>query len=147
MIYTELTKKALKLCFEAHKNQTDKSGMPYVFHPFHLAEQMDDEASVCVALLHDVVEDTDFTVDDLRAQGFPPEVTDAVAMMTHDDSEAYLDYVKRLKSNPVARRVKLADLTHNSDLSRLDYVDRYALERVEKYRRAIRLLSDQTDDF
>ena len=59
MIYTDLTKKALKFCFEAHKNQYDKSGMPYVFHPFHLAEQMTTEETTVVALLHDVVEDTD----------------------------------------------------------------------------------------
>ncbi len=70
MIYTELTKKALRLCFEAHKDQLDKSGLPYVFHPFHLAEQMDAEETVCVALLHDVVEDTDYTLEDLIAMGF-----------------------------------------------------------------------------
>ena len=70
MIYTEMTKKALKLCFEAHKEQIDKSGMPYVFHPFHLAEQMQDEETTIVALLHDVIEDTDYTLDDLRKMGF-----------------------------------------------------------------------------
>ena len=67
MIYTPITKKALKLCFEAHKEQVDKSGMPYVFHPFHLAEQMKTEETTVVALLHDLVEDTDYTVDDLRS--------------------------------------------------------------------------------
>ena len=91
MLYTELTKKALKISFEAHKNQLDKSGMPYVFHPFHLAEQMDDEYSTCVALLHDVVEDTGITLEDLKAQGFPEEVTDAVALMTHDDGTPYFE--------------------------------------------------------
>ena len=70
MIYTGLTKKALKLCFEAHKEQVDKSGMPYVFHPFHLAEQMTDEATTVVALLHDVVEDTDITFEELKKQGY-----------------------------------------------------------------------------
>ena len=69
MIYSDLTKKSLKISFNAHKNQVDKSGMPYVFHPFHLAEQMDDEYSVCVALLHDVVEDTDITIEDLNIKG------------------------------------------------------------------------------
>ena len=77
MIYTPLTKKALKLCFEVHKNQTDKSGMPYVFHPFHLAEQMKDEYTVCTALLHDVVEDSHVTPEDLRNYGFPDEVVNA----------------------------------------------------------------------
>lgn len=140
MIYTELTKKALRLCFEAHKDQLDKSGLPYVFHPFHLAEQMDTEETVCVALLHDVVEDTDYTLEDLIAMGFPKPVTDALALMTHDENVPYLDYVSKLKDNPVARQVKLADLKHNSDLTRLDRVDEKALERVEKYRKAMELL-------
>ena len=142
MIYTEQTKKALKLCFQAHRDQVDKSGMPYVFHPFHLAEQMTDEATTVTALLHDVVEDTDFTLNDLRAMGFPAAAVDAVAMMTHDPKVPYLEYVAKLRTNPVARAVKLADLRHNSDLSRLDTVDEKALERVEKYRKAIRLLEE-----
>lgn len=141
MIYTSLTKKALRISFDAHKNQTDKSGMPYVYHPFHLAEQMDDEYTTCVALLHDVVEDTDITLDDLKKEGFPKEVTDAIALMTHDDDVPYLEYVAKIKKNPIATSVKLADLKHNSDLTRLDKVDSKALERVEKYRKAIRFLS------
>ncbi len=75
MIYTELTKRAMGLCFEAHKDQLDKSGLPYVFHPYHVAEQMDDEVSTVVALLHDVVEDSDYTIGNLRSMGFPEEVT------------------------------------------------------------------------
>ena len=140
MIYTPLTKKAVKLCFEAHKNQVDKSGLPYVFHPFHLAEQMTDELTTVTALLHDVVEDTSYTLADLRKMGFPETVLDALAMLTHDDGSAYLEYVARLKTNPIARAVKLADLRHNSDLTRLDHVDEKALVRVEKYRKAIDLL-------
>ena len=142
VIYTEQTKKALKLCFQAHRDQVDKSGMPYVFHPFHLAEQMTDEATTVTALLHDVVEDTDFTLSDLRAMGFPAAAVDAVAMMTHDPKVPYLEYVAKIRTNPVARAVKLADLRHNSDLSRLDTVDEKALERVEKYKKAIRLLEE-----
>ena len=142
MLYTELTKKALKISFDAHKDQVDKSGMPYVYHPFHVAEQMDDEYSTCVALLHDVVEDTDISLDDLSAWGFPAEVTDALALMTHNDSIEYLDYVRALKDNPIARKVKRADLEHNSDLSRLDTADEKALERVEKYRQAILILEN-----
>ena len=141
MIYTPLTKKALKISFDAHKNQVDKSGMPYVYHPFHLAEQMDDEYTTCVALLHDVVEDTDITLDDLKKEGFPKEVTDAIVLMTHDDDVPYLEYVAKIKRNPIATSVKLADLKHNSDLTRLDEVDSKALERVEKYRKAIQILS------
>ena len=142
MIYTEMTKKALKLCFAAHKDQTDKSGMPYVFHPFHLAEQMPDEDTTIVALLHDVIEDTPYTLDDLRAMGFNEQVLDALALMTHDKRIPYMDYVAKIKGNKIARTVKLADLKHNSDLSRLDTVDEKALKRIEKYRQAIALLSD-----
>lgn len=142
MLYTPLTKKALKLCFEAHKEQVDKSGMPYVFHPFHLAEQMTDERATVVALLHDVVEDTPYTLADLSGMGFPKEAVDAIALMTHDDRVPYLDYVAKIRENPIARAVKLADLKHNSDLSRLDHVDGKALARVEKYAAAIRLLEE-----
>lgn len=142
MIYTPDTKKALQLCFRAHRDQTDKSGMPYVFHPFHLAEQMTTEDTTVTALLHDVVEDTHYTFEDLRQLGFAPQVLEALQLLTHDDRIPYLDYVCALKKNPVARAVKLADLRHNSDLSRLDVVDDTALRRNAKYARAIALLEE-----
>ena len=140
MLYTENTKKALKLCFEAHKEQVDKSGLPYVFHPFHLAEQMADETTTVVALLHDVVEDTDYTLEDLREMGFPQEVVDALALLTHDPEVPYMEYVSEIAKNPVAKAVKMADLKHNSDLSRLDAVDEKMLKRREKYLQALALL-------
>ena len=140
MIYTDLTKKALRLCFDAHRDQTDKSGMPYVFHPFHLAEQMDTEVTTVVALLHDVVEDSDYTLEDLKKMGFPASVIDALTLMTHEPSVPYMEYVEAISSNPIASKVKLADLRHNSDLSRLDKIDPKALTRVEKYAAAIKLL-------
>ena len=143
MIYTEKTKKALRLCFEAHKNQLDKSGMPYVFHPFHLAEQMETEETVVAALLHDVMEDTDYTAEDLKEMGFDGDVLDALLLLTHQDGVDYMDYVKKIKSNPIAKAVKLADLTHNSDLTRLDVVDEKALERKEKYKKAIEFLTEK----
>ena len=143
MIYTEKTKKALKLCFEAHKNQLDKSGMPYVFHPFHLAEQMETEETVVAALLHDVMEDTDYTAEDLKEMGFDGDILEALLLLTHQDGVDYMDYVKKIKSNPIARAVKLADLTHNSDLTRLDTVDQKALERKEKYKKAIEFLTEK----
>ena len=141
MIYTYMTKKALRLCFEAHKEQVDKSGMPYVFHPFHLAEQMETEETTVVALLHDLVEDTDYTIEDLTAMGFGRNITDAIALMTHADDVEYMDYVRAIKENPIAKAVKLADLKHNSDLSRLDTIDEKALKRKEKYQEAIELLT------
>lgn len=140
MIYTTLTKKAIRIAFDAHKDQTDKTGLPYIHHPFHLAELMTDEYSTCVALLHDVVEDTDITFEQLEAEGFPPEVMDSLRLMTHDDAVPYMDYVAALKPNPIARAVKLADLAHNSDMTRLDTVDEWSLRRAEKYKAATRLL-------
>lgn len=140
MIYTEKTKKALRLSFEAHKNQLDKSGMPYVYHPFHLAEQMDSEETVIVALLHDVVEDTDYSIQDIAVMGFSKAVIDALTLMTHDKAVPYPEYVAKIKTNPIATAVKLADLRHNSDLSRLETVDDAALRRVQKYKTAIALL-------
>ncbi|MCH5324385.1 MAG: GTP pyrophosphokinase [Eubacterium sp.] len=142
MIYTEKTKAAMLLAFEAHKEQKDKSGMPYIFHPFHLAEQMDSEETVITALLHDVAEDTDYTLDDLRDMGFSEEVIGALALLTHDPAVPYTEYIKRIKSNPIAKAVKLADLRHNSDLTRLSVVDEKAIERSEKYKAAIALLSE-----
>lgn len=140
MLYTELTKKAMKLCFDAHKNQVDKSGMPYVFHPICLAEKMDTEESIVVALLHDVVEDTDYTLGDLREMGFGDAIIEALTLMTHDPDVPYMDYVKAIGTNPLATKVKLADLRHNSDLGRLNQIDQKALERVKKYKKAIEYL-------
>ena len=146
MIYTPLTKKALKLCFEAHKDQTDKTGLPYVFHPFHLAEQMTDEYTTVTALLHDVVEDTDYTLNDLQEMGYPDEVIQALSLLTHDDGSEYMDYVKRLKNNPIARAVKLADLEHNSDESRAALTGEpkeKTAARLEKYSKAKRILLEE----
>ena len=142
MIYTKNTKEALRLCFDAHKDQVDKSNIPYVFHPFHLAEQMEDEVTTIVALLHDVVEDTDYTIEDITEKGFSKEVTEALTLLTHDEAVPYMDYVARIKSNPVARAVKLADLKHNSDLSRLDEITEKVTERREKYIKAIAFLEE-----
>lgn len=122
MIYTELTNKALKFAYHAHHGQLDYNGIPYIFHPLHLAEQMEDEISCCVALLHDVVEDTAVTFEELE-QEFPVEVVEVVRLLTHDDSEErnnrdYFAYLLPIKENPIARKVKLADIAHNSDQSR-----------------------------
>ena len=140
MIYTSDTKKAMRLMFEAHKDAWDKSGVPYVFHPFHVAEQMDDETSTIVALLHDVVEDTDYTLDDLREMGFSGEVCDALALLTHREEVPYMDYIRAIRANPVAVRVKLADLAHNSDRTRFDHMMEFDYKREEKYKNAMKIL-------
>lgn len=102
---------------------------------------METEAETCVALLHDVVEDTDTTLDEL-AEIFPQKVIDALRLMTHDPEVPYLDYVKKIKDNPLARKVKLADLRHNSDLSRLNNATKKDLKRVDKYKEAIQILEN-----
>ena len=145
MLYTPMTKAALALCYAAHKDQVDKSGLPYVFHPFHLAEQMESEKETCVALLHDVMEDSAYTAEDIRAAGMSDEVLEALALMTHDPKVPYMDYVSQLADNPLARKVKLADLRHNSDTSRLDTVSERDLERVAKYAQAVALLEGRAD--
>lgn len=117
MIYTLMTNKAMKIAYAAHHGQVDYNGIPYIFHPIHLAESMDDEISCTVALLHDVVEDTSVTMEVLEKE-FPPEVISALKLLTHDDHTDYFDYVRAIKGNPVTVKVKLADLNHNSDQSR-----------------------------
>ena len=140
MIYTEATRKAMRLCYEAHRDQTDKSGVPYVFHPIHLAEQMRDEDTTVTALLHDVIEDTVYTFDDLVKMDFSENVITALKLLTHDKSVPYMEYVAKIKENPVAKAVKLADLAHNSDLSRLNSIDDKTRSRVQKYEAAKKLL-------
>ena len=140
MIYTHLTNEAMKIAYKAHHGQVDKGGIPYIFHPYHLAEQMPDEYTTCVALLHDVVEDTDVTIEELK-ETFPPEVIEAIALMTHKENEPYLDYVQRISTNPIAKTVKLADLRHNSDQTRLENADEATLAYFqEKYRKAFEIL-------
>lgn len=136
MLDTILVKKALEICYKAHEGQYDKGGEPYVKHPVFVAEQMDDEYLVCVALLHDVVEDTEYTLQDLITCGFPDEIIEAVKCITKEKGMDYMDYIKIVKTNPMATKVKLKDLEHNSDLSRLKHVDESAYRRLEKYKKA-----------
>lgn len=117
MIYTELTNKALRFAYQAHHGQLDYNGIPYIFHPVHLAESMDDEVSCCAALLHDVVEDTSVSMEDL-AKEFPPEIIEVLKFLTHEDGTDYFDYVRAIAKHPIAKKVKLADIAHNSDQTR-----------------------------
>lgn len=149
MLYTPLTKRAMRIAYDAHHGQIDKSGDPYIFHPFHLAEQMENEAEVCVALLHDTAEDTDVTLEQL-AEEFPTEVIDALRLLTHEDGTDYFDYVRKLRENPIAKAVKLADLSHNSDETRLTGAEGITeadiLHRREKYAKAKEILRTETQE-
>ena len=142
MIYTELTIKAMNLAYSAHHGQYDKGGVPYIFHPIHLAEQMDDEISTCVALLHDTVEDTDVTLEELAAI-FPREIVEAVDLLTHREGVEYFDYVRAIKANPVAVKVKLADLAHNGDPKRICNQGNAEKRRI-KYAAARAILTGET---
>ena len=141
MLYTKLTKKAIQICFDAHCTENDKGETPYVFHPFHLAEQMETEEETCAALLHDVVEDTNMGFADLEAEGFPKSVVDALKLLTHDKKIGYMDYVKALSGNRIAARVKLADLRHNSTAGRLPFIGDNERKRMGKYLEAQAILT------
>lgn len=145
MIYTKLTNKAMKIAYEAHQGQVDKSGQPYIFHPFHLAEQMKDEITTCVALLHDVLEDTDVSFETLNKE-FPKEVMDALVLLTHKEGTDYYDYVRAIKQNKNALTVKLADLAHNSDETRFSGCEQLPEEKLaywrEKYSKAKAILEE-----
>ena len=140
MIYTDNTMRAMKIAYKAHDGQVDKSGVPYIFHPIHLAEQMDTEEECIVALLHDVVEDTNITFEDL-GKDFSKTIIDALKLLTHDKSVDYMEYVKSIKNNPIAKKVKLADLNHNSDKTRLLSISEKDIERHKKYQKAIEILT------
>ena len=122
MYYSELVKKACNIMFRAHKDDTDKGGYPYVFHPFYLASQMDDELTACTALLHDVIEDhgDEYSFEYLEGEGFPAPVINALRLLTHKSGVEYMDYVKALSVDPIARKVKIADLRHNLDSRRVN---------------------------
>ena len=137
MIYTEATKRAARICVQAHAGQLDKGGYPYCMHPIHLAEQMDDEDSCCVALLHDVIEDCEgYDFAYLEENGFSPKVIEALRLLTHEEGVPYMDYVAAIAENPLARKVKMADLRHNMDVSRTNKTPR----KYETYKEALAYL-------
>lgn len=146
MLYTPITKRALWFCMEAHAGQRDKAGLPYANHPLHLAEQMSTEDETCAALLHDVMEDCGATADDLRALGVSSAAVRAVELLTHRDGVPYLDYVRALRENPIARRVKAADLRHNCYLARLDHVTDRDVARLCRYLQARVALGDMATE-
>jgi (p)ppGpp synthase/HD superfamily hydrolase len=136
-----LLEACIGVALEAHVDQTGKDGRPYILHPLHLMLQMDTDEEMMVAVLHDVIEDSGLTPTHLASLGLPDTVLEAVSLLTHDDSLDYESYVQRLKANPLARKVKLADLAHNMDLLRLPEVGAKDLVRLQRYRRAWDILT------
>lgn len=142
MIYTEMTRKAINIAYKAHEGQFDISGIPYIFHPFTVAMNMPDEVTTCAALLHDVVEDTDISIENLKKE-FPKQVTDLVEILTHNENEDYFDYIRRIKQDENAVIIKLADLKHNMDRTRLSGIEvpKETLDKWDfKYKKALEIL-------
>lgn len=142
-----LLEHAIAIALDVHSGQRDRYGRPYILHPLHVMLQMDSQEEMTAAVLHDVVEDSDTTLDDLRAHGFPEKILQAVDLLTHDKSAmSYDEYVRRLKPNPIARKIKLADLQHNMDIRRLKQVNPDDAARLEKYHRAWRKLTGDDEE-
>lgn len=131
--YNEQFQIALELAVEKHKNQTDKAGNPYILHPLHVMENVNNKEGKIVAILHDIIEDTDITENYLLKIGLSKRIVDAVVALTRSEDMDYQEYIKNLSSNPLAKEVKLADLEHNMDLKRLPTLEEKDLERNRKY--------------
>lgn len=134
---TQTLERAIAIAAAAHAGQVDKGGAPYILHPLKVMLRMTTLEERIVAVLHDVVEDCDISLDDLRKEGFSEEVLSAIESVTKLPGESYEEFVERAAQNPIGRVVKLADLEENSDLSRIASPSWEDLERIEKYRRAI----------
>ncbi|MFA5830111.1 MAG: GTP pyrophosphokinase [Candidatus Gracilibacteria bacterium] len=133
--------KAIQIALKAHEKQVDKGGHTYVLHPLRVMVQMPTEELQIIAVLHDVVEDSNYTFEDLVKEGFSAEVLEALTAITKQKNEQYDDFIKRIKKNPLAVQVKLADLKDNSNLDRIPNPTEIDLERVEKYKKAIEFLT------
>ncbi len=132
--------RAILIAAQAHEGQKDKSGAPYILHPLRMMMRMDSEAAMIAAVLHDVVEDTAVTFDQLRGEGFSEEILQAVECLTHRDGESYDEFIARAQTSAIARQVKIADLEDNMNVKRISEMTPKDLARVEKYHRAWRAL-------
>ncbi len=146
--YEQLAK-AISIATTAHEGQFDKGGKPYILHPLHLMNQlMFDIQLATIAVLHDVVEDSLYTFDDLVAEGFSDRVLAALILLTHDDSDGYLEgYIPKICTNRDAIRVKRKDLEHNTDITRLKGIRDKDLERLRKYHTAFVMLGEAKNSF
>ncbi len=136
----DLADRAMDIAVHVHKGQKDRYGKNYIFHPIRIMMRMTSMTEKIVALLHDVVEDSEWTVDQLANDGFPAEITDAVDAISKREGEAYFDYIERLRKNFLAARVKMADLEDNMDLRRIAHIDTETAARLAAYRKAYTLL-------
>ena len=139
---THVVETALAIALRAHKNAIDKAGQPYVLHPIRIMLKMTNDLEKATALLHDVIEDSDITADDLLTEGIPEVVVTAVLALTKQDFESYQDFVLRAKQNPLARKVKIADVEDNMNLLRISHLTEKDLARLAKYHAAWQLLQN-----
>ena len=128
-----MLEKAIQCAIQAHAGQTDKAGTPYILHPLRIMMKMGNELEMITAVLHDVVEDTPLTLADLRAEGFSEEIIAAVDHLTRREGEDYDLFIDRVRHNPTAVRVKLADLEDNMDIRRLENLTERDIQRIKKY--------------
>ena len=142
MTAEELYNLALRIAIRAHEGQKDKGGRDYVTHPNRVAARCRSLQAKTVALLHDTLEDTSVTVDELRGQGFPEEIIEAVEAVTKRKGERYEAFIERLAGNPLAREVKMADLEDNMDIRRLEEITDRDVTRLRTYLRAWKFLSN-----
>ena len=145
MAKTPNIENAIDLALRVHKGQKDKAGAPYILHPLRVMLSMGTDTERQVAVLHDVIEDGNITHETLSSEGFSEEVCLAVIALTKVEGDLYDDYLKRVNENPVARKVKLADLTDNMNLDRIKEPTQKDKERVEKYRKAMKFLKGRDD--
>ena len=131
---------ALQIAKEAHAGQVDKAGKDYILHPMTVASYMDTDVEKTIAYLHDVLEDTSVTVDELRNH-FSNEIVDTVITLTHRKDESYFEYIQRISKSKLAKKIKAADLLHNLDITRIKEPTKQDYERLEKYKKAILYLA------
>ena len=143
MLFTPMTRKAMAFAYKAHDGQMDDDGIPYIFHPARVASGFTDETGACAAWLHDVVEDTRYTLEDVRSAGFSDEICTVVALLTHEKGTPYMEYVEKLARNPVAVSVKLADLQDNMNPMRSTAWDETSERRLKKHQEAFRYLIER----
>lgn len=136
-----IIEKSLAIALTAYSGQQDKAGRTYILHPLRVMAKMESEDEMAVALLHDVVEDSEYTAKDLMEAGIPSHVVGAVECLTKVDGEAYEDFIDRVQSNPLAAAVKIADLEDNMDILRLHVLGEKELRRVGEYHKAWKKLS------
>ena len=145
MNFDELREKAMQIAEKVHKNQVDKAGKPYIWHPVRVERRCTRQEDRLVALLHDTVEDGNIASEYLLLVGFSQEIVDAVLSVSRKRGEDYFEFIQRCKANPIGRRVKICDLEDNMDITRLNQLTEKDIERLKKYHKAYNMLKEGND--